>query len=148
MAIPDIERARWLKAVVLHDALKDASRETLLAITPDVWDVPALLHGPAAAVRAEQDGEVDRGILDAVRYHSVGYRGWERVGHVLYLADFLEAGRPYHTDEHDDLLERVPRELESVLLSVAAERVAGTVSHGKPLLPETTEFWNGLARGS
>ena len=37
-----------------------------------------LRHGPASAARAAAEGETDRGVLDAVRYHSVGLGG---VGH-------------------------------------------------------------------
>jgi len=146
MAVSDRERARWQRAVALHDALKDAPDDLLTRLAPDSWGVPALRHGPAAAARAAQDGESDREILDAVHFHSVGYRGWDSVGHVLFLADYLEPGRPYHTPQHNDLLRRVPGDISSVLLEVAAERIAGAVLSGRPLIEETVEFWNGLVR--
>jgi hypothetical protein len=63
---------------------------------------------------------------------------------MLYLADFLEPGRSYHTAQHSALLERVPDEMESVLRLVAAERIAGIVLSGGPLPAETTDFWNAL----
>src|SRR5437773_1618388 len=83
MRVPDTERARWLKAAWLHDALRDAPAANELA------------HGPMAAERAAREGETDRGVLDAVRYHSIGYASWENVGKMLYLADYLEPGRPF-----------------------------------------------------
>src|SRR6266566_4931512 len=49
------ERARWLKAAWLHDALRDAPAADELA------------HGPLAAEGAAHDGETDQGLLDAVR---------------------------------------------------------------------------------
>src|SRR5207302_388459 len=61
---PEAERARWVKAAWLHDALRDAPAAGELA------------HGPMAAERAARDGESDRGVLDAVRYHSLGYVSW------------------------------------------------------------------------
>src|SRR2546425_8727269 len=61
MGVSDAERARWVKAAWLHDALRDEQRSDELA------------HGPRAAARAAHDGERDRGVLDAVRYHTVGY---------------------------------------------------------------------------
>ncbi len=146
MAIGDSERARWHKAVVLHDALKDASAEVLDEIAPGWWDVPGLRHGPAAAVLAERDGEKDAGILNAVRYHSVGYSHWETVGKVLFLADYLESGRDFHTELHERLSVSVPADLNGVLRMVAAERLTASVSYGFPLPPETTEFWNSLVR--
>src|SRR5437868_9113138 len=47
MKVSQAERRRWLRAVWLHDALKDAK-------LPD-----AATHGPAAADRAAQEGETD-----------------------------------------------------------------------------------------
>src|SRR5688572_20516660 len=81
MGAPDTERARWLRAAWLHDALRDEDRSDALA------------HGARAAARAAQDGERDRGVLDAVRYHTVGYAHWDDAGRMLYLADFLEPAR-------------------------------------------------------
>ena len=111
MGVTDAERARWNRAVSLHDALKDAPKELLDELAYDWWDVPGLRHGPAAAVLAERYGEDDDGVLDAVRYHSVGYAGWEMVGKVLFLADYLEPGRESHTEAHDVFSERVPTEI-------------------------------------
>lgn len=147
MGVSRRELGRWQRAIALHDSLKDAPKKLLRELAPDAWPVTALLHGPAAAARAEQDGETDRGVLDAVRYHSVGYRDWELVGRVLYLADFLEPGRSYHTPEHGALLERVPFDFEAVLSSVVAERLIGVIMAGRALPVETTEFWNALVVG-
>ena len=141
-----VERARWHKAVELHDALKDAPEELLKEIAPGWWDVPGLRHGPAAAILAERDGEVDAGILDAVRYHSVGCAKWDTVGKVLFLADYLESGRDYHTELHTRLSASVPSDLNGVLSMVAAERLSASVTYGFPLLPESVEFWNFLVR--
>ncbi len=147
MKTPDRERSRWLRAVALHDALKSAPPEMLLELAPASWGVDELRHGPAAAARAEMDGESDRGVLDAVKYHSVGYAGWDRVGQVLYLADFLEPGRSFHGNEHAELVARVPLEFPEVLRVVAGERITGMVADGQPLKEETVEFWNSLVQG-
>jgi len=144
MKVGMIERARWHRAVVLHDALKDAPNDLLDEIVPQWWNVPGLRHGPAAAILAEQHGESDAGILDAVRYHSVGYSDWETVGKVLFLADYLENGRDFHTELHGRLSDSVPSDLNGVLRMVAAERISASVTYGFPLLPETVEFWNSL----
>ncbi len=147
MAVPDSERARWHKAVVLHDSLKDAPVSVLNELAAEWWNVPALRHGPAAAAMAEKLGERDSGVLDAVRYHSVGYAHWETVGKILFLADYLEGGRSFHSAYHERLSRRVPADLEGVLLAVAAERLTDAIFHELPLLKETTEFWNSLVGG-
>jgi len=144
LAVPASERERWMRAALLHDALRDADREMLQSLAPGWSHSPKLQHGPAAAVMAERKGEGDGGVLDAVRYHSVGYAGWDQVGRMLYLADYLEPGRTYRRDERRALAERVPREPGAILYAVARERVGWVIDGGRPLLGETYHFWNAL----
>ena len=132
MGTAPAERARWLKAVWLHDALRDAPGTDELA------------HGPAAADRAAAEGERDRGVLDAVRYHSVGYAGWDAAGHMLYLADYLEPGRAFDPTGRAALAAQVPRDAGGVLREVARRRIKWTVESGWALRPETVAFWNAL----
>lgn len=126
------ERERWQRAAWWHDALRDAP----LASEMD--------HGPRAADRLEREGERDRGVLDAVRYHSIGYAAWDDAGKMLYLADYLEPGREHDVDERSALRGRVTREREAVLREVARRRIVRIVSSGWPLVPETVAFWNAL----
>ena len=72
MLVPDSERNRWLRAVWLHDALRDASEKELNQWASATPGPVELKHGPASAARAKAEGETDRGVLDAVRYHSGG----------------------------------------------------------------------------
>ena len=132
MGVTDVERARWLKAAWLHDALRDAPAESELE------------HGPRAAARAAQEGETDRGVLDAVRYHSLGYARWEDVGKMLYLADYLEPGRPFDQQLRRSLAARVPAERDAVLKQVAARRITWGIESRWPRLRETVDFWNSL----
>src|SRR5260370_4754320 len=118
---PAREKERWLRAVYLHDAFRDAPQEFLESLTDSRWHSAALLHGPAAAEYAARLGERDRGVLDAVRFHSVGYAGWEQAGKLLYLGDYLEPGRDFRKEERERLAIRVPQEPRAVLKEVAAE---------------------------
>ena len=126
------EKSRWLRAAWLHDALRDAT-------VPD-----ALAHGPMAADRAAAEGERDRGILDAVRYHSVGYAGWDDVGRMLYLADFLDPERTFDADIRATLAARVPAGRDGVLREVVRRRIEWVVRSGWKLHQETVDFWNSL----
>jgi len=138
------ERERWLRAAYLHDALKDAPIEHQVALAEGAFDRPKLLHGPAAARVAEEHGEHDRGVLDAVWYHSVGYAQWDQVGRMLYLADYLEPGRRFWQSERAALVAQVPAEPDATLLRVARKRIQMSLKSGWPLLTETVEFWNSL----
>lgn len=133
MGVEPAERARWVRAAWLHDALRD---------TPGADE---LAHGPAAAARAAAEGERDAGVLDAVRHHSLGWAGWDAVGRMLYLADYLEPGRRHDAEERRALARRVPADPDGVLREVARRRIERTLKSGWALRPETVGFWNALA---
>lgn len=147
MRAPASELRRWLRAVWLHDALRDAPDDLLMRLAPDGPGPPSLRHGPASAVKAAEDGEDDPGVLDAVRYHSLGYHGWDMVGRVLYCADYLEPGRVHDRDERDELARRFPEEPDAVLRAVASRRIGHHLRRGLPILEPTWRFWNNLAGG-
>ena len=63
MGTSDTERRRWLRAVWLHDALRDAPEAELRKWAPDARGPLELRHGPASAARAKAEGETDRGVL-------------------------------------------------------------------------------------
>ncbi|HUL50793.1 MAG TPA: methyltransferase [Gemmatimonadales bacterium] len=134
MDISDAERDRWLKAAWLHDALRDARL------------AQKVTHGGAAADRAAQDGEKDQGVLDAIRYHSTGFAGWDEVGKMLYLADYLEPGRRRNGKERSRLADRVPRQRDRILRKIVAYEIRWRVRKGRPVHPLTIEFWNALSR--
>src|SRR5262249_53711552 len=88
-------RRAWLDAGLFHDALKDAPDTELRALVGDVAYEPQMLHGPAAAARLEREGETRKGVLDAVRYHTIGYLDWDRTGRALYMAAFPQPARRF-----------------------------------------------------
>lgn len=145
MGVPDSERNRWLRAVWLHDALRDAPEETLRELAPTTPGPASLLHGPASAALAKAHGEMDRGVLDAVRYHSIGLAEWDLVGRVLYCADYLEPGRPFDRHERADLARAFPGAVQQTLREVARRRLMHVVHSGWPVLEPTCRFWNSLA---
>lgn len=148
MGVPDSERNRWLRAVWLHDALRDAADEELAELAPSLAGSPELRHGPASASRAKALGEHDRGVLDAVRYHSVGLAEWDMVGRVLYCADFLEPGRPDYGRGRAALAARFPADPQGVLHEVAKLRLLHLIQSGWSIPQTTWRFWNELARSS
>ncbi len=144
MGRPDSERNRWLKAVWLHDALRDASEARLAELAPSTPGPSELRHGPAAAARAKAEGETDRGVLDAVRYHSLGLAEWDMAGRVLYCADYLEPGRPFDQAERAGLARRFPADPSGVLREVARRRLDHLIQSGWSLPEPTVRFWNSL----
>ena len=148
IGVPEAELARWLKAVWLHDALRDAADDQLAQWASAMPGVAGLRHGPAAASRAKAEGEADRGVLDAVRYHSVGLAEWDMVGRVLYCADFLEPGRAFDQDTRLALASQFPNDPTGVLLEVARWRIGHLIRSGWSLPEPTYRFWNSLVRAA
>jgi HD superfamily phosphohydrolase YqeK len=144
MGVPDNERNRWLRAVWLHDALRDAPDAELEQWAPSTLGPAELRHGPAAAARAKADGETDRGVLDAVRYHSVGLAEWDMVGRVLYCADYLEPGRKFQSPQRAEWARRFPHDPGAVLREVCQARLTHAIASGWPLADPTVRMWNSL----
>jgi HD superfamily phosphohydrolase YqeK len=144
LGVAAAERDRWLRAVWLHDALRDATPEELERWAPTSPGPTSLRHGPASAARAKAEGETDRGLLDAVRYHSIGLAEWDMAGKVLYCADYLEPGRELARSRRAELAARCPSDPPGVLRAVAMERLSHLVASGWPILDPTVRFWNSL----
>lgn len=137
-----VERDRWLAAGWLHDALREADPERLRAEVPERFrSLPgAVLHGPAVAERLA--GVADPELCDALRYHTLGYAGFGRLGKALYLADFLEPGRDFEVEWRASLAARMPAEMDEVLVEVLAARIRNLLDRRKPISPETAAFWS------
>lgn len=148
LSVPASERNRWLRAAWLHDALRDAPPEQLEALTPGLPGPLVLRHGPASAALAKAHGETDRGVLDAVRYHSVGLAEWDMVGRMLYCADYLEPGRAHDADQRTELARRLPSDVPGVVREVARRRLHRLLEKGWPIPEPTHRFWNQLAAAS
>lgn len=145
MSVPEPERHRWLRAVWLHDALRDAPDELLARLAPGTPGPTHLRHGPASAALARANGEEDRGVLDAVRFHSVGLAEWDMTGRVLYCADYLEPGRTHDPDGRAALAAAFPGDPSGVLAQVATRRMLHLIKSGWPIPEPTHRFWNSLA---
>lgn len=136
------ERTRWRASGMLHDALRDADPDALRPIVPAAcagWE-DGLLHGPAAAVRLAGDGLDDESLLRAISYHTVGHPELDRLGKALFMADYLEPGRPMYPEHRAGLRARMPHDLDGVLRDLVAEHMAWLREKGHPILPETLAF--------
>ena len=102
-------------------------------------------NGPAAAQRLE--GQADGALLQAIRYHTVGHPGLDRLGRALYLADFLEPGREFAAEWRAGLAARVPDDLDGVLVEVLGSRIQHVITARKPLRAETAAFWSSVVTG-
>lgn len=142
LRLPADEAQAWHDAGRWHDALRDASAESLRALAAGDDRPVETLHGPAAAVRLAADGETRADVLDAIRWHTVGFAGWTRVGRALYMADFLEPGRQFARADRAFLADHLVHDFDGVFRQVVRMRIEWTVREGKALFPETVALWN------
>lgn len=142
LGLSDAERAAWHDAGRWHDALRDAPVPELQRLAGDDRLPERVLHGPAAAARLAEDGEAREGLLHAIRWHTLGSPDWGRVGQALYMADFLEPGRPFAVQDRAFLASVVPSDFAGVFRQVVRLRIEWTVREGKSLFPETVALWN------
>lgn len=147
LGLEESQVTRWRAAGRLHDALRDADGEILRPRVPAAFrDLPdSFLHGPAAAARLEDDGVQDAGVLAAIRYHTLGNSGLDRIGRALIAADFLEPGRSSNARWRSRRRARMPHELDAVLLDVVRAKLESGLARGMPLRPEMIGLWNALA---
>lgn len=138
-------RIRWRAAGLLHDALKDEGAEVLRPLVDgaDEWPEP-LLHGPACANRLRAAGVDDEPLLGAIAFHTTGHRDLGTLGQALYMADFLEPGRPASGRERAGLRRRVPDDWHAVLLEVATAKIGILVDCGIPVSSTTAGFWEAI----
>ena len=144
LGIGEPDRLRWRAAAILHDALRDADPDDLVGRSDLDWP-PQLLHGPACAARLAEDGVDDVELLDAIAFHTVGNPCPSEISDYLYMADFLEPGRKFRTEERAAMRDRLPAERDAVLREVATLRLAQRLERGERLLAESVEFWNRVA---
>ena len=144
LALPDDERRAWHDAGRLHDALRDAPEAELRALSGDPASPVEMLHGPAAAARLAAEGEARSSLLDAVRWHTIGHAGWDRVGRALFMADFLEPGRSFERPGRRFLADMVPHDFDGAFRQVLRSRLEWTIREGKSIFPETVHLWNAV----
>ncbi len=146
MENPDV-RVRARAAAWLHDALRDADPDDLRPlVASELRDLPPkVYHGPAVAGRLRRDGIQDEGLVRAIEYHTLGHPGFDTVGRLLYIADFLEPGRTFRPLWRAVLRSRMPESVDSVLRDVAGARIRHLVARGMTIRSETLAFWNAIA---
>ena len=140
MGLSPAERQAWVDAGRYHDALRDAPVDELRALAGSSVEEVELLHGPATATKLEREGETRRSLLDAIRYHSIGSKDWDRVGRALYMADYLEPGRTFDMERRTRIATMVTTDFDAAFREVVKARMAYARENGYTEFPESVEL--------
>ena len=142
LRVSEREARDWRDAGLLHDALRDAPEDRLRALVPRPDFITEMLHGPAAAVMLERDGDNRGEMLEAIRWHTVGSAQWGRLGRALFMADFLEPGRNFARADRGYLASHVATDFDATFRQVLRMRIDHALREGHTLFPETVALWN------
>lgn len=137
----DSTRARV--AAWLHDCGKalerDAMKPLLARANADAQEraLPALWHAPVGAYLAHHEyGVRDREILDAIRYHSTGAPRSTPLQMALFVADYIEPGRPAWP-ELPSLRRLARRDLKAAWAQVLRYKLIDLLERERPLHPRS-----------
>lgn len=144
LTLDDEERRAWRDAGRWHDALRDAPVEELRALARGAPLPVELLHGPAAAECLAERGEQRQDVLEAIRWHTIGSARWGRTGRALYMADYLEPGRPFSRADRGYLANHAPLDFDGTFRQVVRHRLEWVLREGHELYPTAVELWNAV----
>lgn len=136
-------------AALLHDCAKEMKRPTLEELVqageveadPFTLHTHGLHHTIVGCWVAQREFHVtDPAILEAIRYHSIGRPGLGPVAELVYIADWVEPGRPFPWRE--TLLQLCLDDLEAGLDEVAHSKVAFALHRRRPVHPLAVAYYN------
>jgi len=149
----NVDADRGYLAGIGHDMCKNMNSHLLLMlagrdgkqISALEKEKPSLLHGRAAAVKMREDfGIMDQDILQAVACHTFGGENLCPLAKILYVADKIEPGRDYITNDYLEKLFRL--DIDSLALTVVEENVGFLKKRKRPIAPETLLFLDSLKK--
>lgn len=149
----DIDLHKLETAALLHDVakedellLQDTDLHARLMWGRELIGSKSLLHAALGAYLAETTfGITDAEILRAIAYHPTGHPEFEVVGEALYLADFMEPGRPYCSPpEQTALLQLAKADRIAALVDVCHRKRAKVEEKGRIPHPLSHDFESSL----
>lgn len=149
--LSDGEREKLIVSAYLHDSTKDFSNQQLRMIlkkeNPQLLLFPEpIWHSFASAVLGRDYFKITDGdIFNAVFYHTIGHYTLDKVGQLLFLADYIEVGRdfPCAIEVREIALKG---DLEGALLKTLQHTITYLKQTDKPVAFETQQFYNHIER--
>lgn len=135
-------------AALLHDLAKDQVDEEmrdiiisenlnldLLQYGCEIW------HGPVGAILAEREFQLtDADILESITYHTVGAREMSLTTRIIFVADYIEAGRNFPLVEK--ARELAKESLEETIIFKLKETIKYLIELEEKIYPKTIESYN------
>lgn len=135
----------------LHDSTKDFSdkqlesllereNQTLLTYPKPVW------HSFASAILGRDYFKIDDPVIfNAVYYHTIGHPSLDRVGKLLFLADYIEVGRTFPCAVESRKI-ALDGDLNGALRATLINTMTYLKASNKAVMAETELFYSDLER--
>jgi predicted HD superfamily hydrolase involved in NAD metabolism len=143
-----VDPERAARAAWLHDCGKGLEREEQLKLLgrcgadAEEKGMPPLWHAPVGAWLAKKEyGEKDPEILRAIRFHSTGAPGLTSLQKLLFVADYIEPGRPDWA-ELKELRPLARKDLAAAFIEVLRCKMADLLEHKRPLHSRSVKAWH------
>ena len=147
--IHGIDAKKAETAGMLHDIMKDSSKEVLLQtmtgfgiiLSKVEQNAPKLWHAIAGEIVVKNEVKIkDQDILNAIRYHTTARKGMSDLEKIIYLADFISEDRDYEG------LEQIKAAINIGIAEGMKEAlifsINDLVSKSVPIHPDTVEAYN------
>lgn len=109
--IHGIDPVKAYSAAVLHDIAREFSEEEwfrradLLKISDRYRHPAVLLHSFIGAEIARTDFFIrDLDVLEAIRYHTLGFPGMDKTAQILFIADYISRDRHFIDNEFREII--------------------------------------------
>ncbi|MGE5613845.1 MAG: bis(5'-nucleosyl)-tetraphosphatase (symmetrical) YqeK [Bacillota bacterium] len=143
----DVEKAAV--AGLVHDCAKDLKDGEVFelcekyGITTDkiMRSQPELLHGPVGAFLARDLFGIDcPRVLDAISVHTMGRRGMDKLGSIIFIADYIEENRDY--PGVGVIRTAAEESLEKAIIAGIDNTIRHVLDKGRLLHPQTVDTRN------
>ena len=140
-------------AGLLHDCAREISNEKLLELSKKfdmngdhvIFEQPELLHGPVGSKLAKSEyGIIDKSILYAVYYHTIGRENMSLLEKVVFVADYIEPGRKFSGVE--EIRKAAEDDLDQAMILALDSTICHVMSMGRLIHPNAIFTRNFIIR--
>jgi|DewCreStandDraft_4_1066084.scaffolds.fasta_scaffold08888_10 predicted HD superfamily hydrolase involved in NAD metabolism len=148
-----VNKKKAALAGLLHDCAKtlslNKSKKYLFDFEDDILkDTPAIWHSYAGYFYAKKVFNVkDKKILNAIKYHTVGFPDMDKLAKIIYVADFIEFGRDYvQSKKISKLIRKRNLSLDNMVLLVLKEKLLYLLKNRKKIHINSIKLYNKLLK--
>ncbi|OQY38367.1 MAG: hypothetical protein B6229_06020 [Spirochaetaceae bacterium 4572_7] len=136
-----------------HDIAREFTKDELFkgmnkcfGFSDDFCSNISLFHGPVGALFIQNRFNIiDKDILDAVSFHTVGGANISALAKVVYIADYISADREHVTTDYRNNIKSC-NSLNLMLYKVSSNYRDFLLNTDNKVMPESEEMYNMLLR--